>query len=300
MEKRCGLRDIGLEINQMGNKKLFYFTALLLISLLIVQCGGRYEPEMVPVRINESDPMSKERVVIENDKEDPKDEIDKSRVEETEIDDSADIFQQGIASWYGGKFQGRRTANGEVYDKYKLTAAHKTLPFNSIVEVTNISNEKTVIVRINDRGPFVKGRIIDLSKKAANMIGMEDTGTAPVLLKVLNKVALNNTHKEVLFSRSKQSNKIQSEKLKPEQLKLESSLIAPKHWFYIQAGAFQDRINAERVLDKIKRVTDTKFLIRKNNGFYKVLSVKLSPRSLAEKVSSDLKEYYIDTFVKSY
>lgn len=267
---------------------------------MFVQCGGRYEPDLIPVKINESDPISKERVVIENEREDLKDETDKTRVEETEVDDSTDIFQQGIASWYGGKFQGRRTANGEVYDKYKLTAAHKTLPFNSIVEVTNINNEKTVIVRINDRGPFVKGRIIDLSKKAANMIEMEKTGTAPVLLKVLNKVALNRAHKEVLFSKSKRSNQKQSELLKPEQLKVETSLSEPRQWFYIQAGAFQEKINAKRVLDKIKRVTDVTFFIKKNNGFYKVLSEKLSPRSFAEKVSSDLMEYYIDTFVKSY
>ena len=72
-------------------------------------------------------------------------------------------FEEGYASWYGGKFQGRLTANGEIFDTYKLTAAHKTLPFDTIVKVTNLSNNLSVLVRINDRGPFITGRIIDLS-----------------------------------------------------------------------------------------------------------------------------------------
>lgn len=92
----------------------------------------------------------------------------------------------GHASWYGGKFIGRQTANGEIFDTNKLTAAHKTLPFNTVVEVKNNSNGKTVQVRINDRGPFIKGRIIDLSKKAASEIDMLKSGTADVTLKIIN------------------------------------------------------------------------------------------------------------------
>ncbi|OQY36391.1 MAG: hypothetical protein B6229_10185 [Spirochaetaceae bacterium 4572_7] len=93
---------------------------------------------------------------------------------------------KGNASWYGGKFIGRQTANGEKFDTEKLTAAHKTLPFNTVVDVTNISNGKTVRVRINDRGPFVEGRIIDLSKKAATDIDMINSGTASVKLKIIS------------------------------------------------------------------------------------------------------------------
>lgn len=90
----------------------------------------------------------------------------------------------GIASWYGGKFVGRQTANGEIFDTTKLTAAHKTLPFNTIVEVKNLDNNKTIEVRINDRGPFIDGRVIDLSKKAAEKIDMLNSGTAKVSLKI--------------------------------------------------------------------------------------------------------------------
>lgn len=95
----------------------------------------------------------------------------------------------GYASWYGGKFQGRQTANGEIFDTYKLTAAHKTLPFNTVVEVTNLTTMKSVQVRINDRGPFIEGRIIDLSKAAADKIDMIGSGTAPVELKIVSMPA---------------------------------------------------------------------------------------------------------------
>jgi len=93
--------------------------------------------------------------------------------------------QRGIASWYGPDFHGRYTSNGEIYNMYAYTAAHKTLPMNTIVKVTNLNNGKSVIVRINDRGPFVKGRIIDLSYAAGKKIGLDITGTAPVVLKVI-------------------------------------------------------------------------------------------------------------------
>ncbi|MDC7127412.1 MAG: septal ring lytic transglycosylase RlpA family protein [Spirochaetales bacterium] len=95
-------------------------------------------------------------------------------------------FESGQASWYGGKFQGRKTANGEIFDTNKLTAAHKTLPFNTIVKVTNLKNNKVVQVRINDRGPFVEGRIIDLSRAAAEKIGMSRSGIANVKLEIVS------------------------------------------------------------------------------------------------------------------
>ncbi len=93
--------------------------------------------------------------------------------------------ETGYASWYGGKFQGRQTASGEIFDTNKLTAAHKTLPFGTVVEVTNLDTGKSVQVRINDRGPFVEGRIIDLSRTAATKIGMMATGIAPVKVEIV-------------------------------------------------------------------------------------------------------------------
>jgi len=95
-----------------------------------------------------------------------------------------DTFR-GNASWYGPNFNGKLTSNGETYDMYAMTAAHKTLPMNTIVKVTNLRNGLSAVVRINDRGPFVSTRIIDLSNKAAHKIEMVGAGTAPVKLEVL-------------------------------------------------------------------------------------------------------------------
>nr|WP_260173456.1 septal ring lytic transglycosylase RlpA family protein [Campylobacter sp. 19-13652] len=91
----------------------------------------------------------------------------------------------GTASWYGPDFHGKKTSNGEVYNMHGFTAAHKTLPMNTMLRVTNLKNNRQVVVRVNDRGPFVSNRIIDLSKGAASKIGMIGAGTAPVLLEVI-------------------------------------------------------------------------------------------------------------------
>jgi rare lipoprotein A len=93
--------------------------------------------------------------------------------------------QTGLASWYGRKFHGRKTANGEIYNMYAMTAAHKTLPLGTFVRVHNLGNGKSVDVRVNDRGPFVRGRIIDLSYTAAKRIGVVGPGTARVRVKAL-------------------------------------------------------------------------------------------------------------------
>jgi rare lipoprotein A len=93
------------------------------------------------------------------------------------------ITQTGKASYYADKFNGRRTANGEIFRQRKKTAASKTIPFGTMVRVKNLSNGKTVKVRINDRGPFVEGRIIDLSKKAAKKIDMIRAGVQPVQIR---------------------------------------------------------------------------------------------------------------------
>jgi rare lipoprotein A len=96
------------------------------------------------------------------------------------------VYQVGVASYYGKDFHGRKTANGETYDMYAMTCAHKELPFNTMLLVTNLDNGRQIKVRVNDRGPFVKNRIIDLSKGAAKKIGLIQTGTARVRLEVID------------------------------------------------------------------------------------------------------------------
>src|SRR2546426_10417523 len=100
-----------------------------------------------------------------------------------------DGVQVGVASWYGPGFHGNRTANGEIYNQYELTAAHPTLPLGTRVMVTNRNTRQSVEVRINDRGPFVGGRVIDLSYAAARSIGISQPGTAPVRIEVLSAAA---------------------------------------------------------------------------------------------------------------
>jgi len=94
--------------------------------------------------------------------------------------------QQGIASYYGGKFHGRKTASGEIFNQWVRSAAHKSLPLGTKVRVTKLSNGRSIVVRINDRGPFVKGRIIDLSRKAAQDLGIIKSGVAKVKVEVLS------------------------------------------------------------------------------------------------------------------
>ena len=100
-------------------------------------------------------------------------------------DGSGSVYETGVASWYGGNFNGRKTANGETYDMWAMTAAHKSLPFGTVVKVTNTKNGDSTVVRINDRGPFVGGRVIDLSRAAANDINLD--GLANVKLTILGK-----------------------------------------------------------------------------------------------------------------
>ncbi len=187
------------------------------------------------------------------------------------------FYQLGIASWYGDKFNGRRTSNGEIYDMYKLTAAHKELPFNTLVEVENLKNRKKVIVRINDRGPFVKDRIIDLSYKAAISIDMDEVGTTPVLLRIVDLIKGENGRK-VLIKKIDFTHKSE---------------------FFIQAGAFSIRENAIELLDGINKINSGKsFSILNENGYFKVISEKIGSRYLAENLKRVLEEQGFDTFIK--
>jgi rare lipoprotein A len=92
---------------------------------------------------------------------------------------------EGIASYYADEFHGRKTSNGEVYDMHALTAAHKTLPFNTTVKVVNLENRRSVVVRVNDRGPFKDDRVIDVSLEAAKQLGLIANGTGPVKIEII-------------------------------------------------------------------------------------------------------------------
>ncbi len=151
---------------------------------------------------------------------------------------SASIIQgeRGIASWYGYPYHGRRTSSGEVYNMHDMTAAHRTLPFGTRVRVHNLDNGRSAIVRINDRGPFVEGRIIDLSNAAAKAIGM--SGLAPVSLEILSL----GTNATALPARTAPSPGQTTPPAAPQPL---------VDAFAVQVGAFTDRRNAEALRDAI-------------------------------------------------
>ena len=148
---------------------------------------------------------------------------------------SAQGFKEsGIASWYGGKFHGRRTSNGEVYDMNAMTAAHKTLPMNTHLLVTNLENGREVTVRVNDRGPFVRGRIIDLSRRAADELDISKQGLGRVEITALGEAV---TYQEDGKTRTR---------------------FAPTPdfeygEFFVQVGSFTNRENAERLRDQLNQ-----------------------------------------------
>jgi rare lipoprotein A len=115
--------------------------------------------------------------------------------------DVSSFAQNGRASWYGPRFDGRKTASGERYDMNAMTAAHRTLPMSAYVRVTNVKNGKSVVVKINDRGPFYRGRIIDLSKAAAFALGMQHAGTGAVKLQGLSSTEALAAQTQSLASR---------------------------------------------------------------------------------------------------
>lgn len=142
---------------------------------------------------------------------------------------SRGFVQQGIASWYGSKFHGNKTANGERYDMYAMSAAHRRLPLPSYVQVRNLENGRTTIVRVNDRGPFHENRIIDLSYAAASKLGMLGKGTALVEIR-----AIDPRHPQEVKQPSRKP---------PEH--------APR--IYIQVGAFGDQGNAQRLASRLSK-----------------------------------------------
>lgn len=161
--------------------------------------------------------------------------------------------ERGEASWYGPGFQGRRTASGERYDMHRLTAAHPTLPFGSIVEVTNLDNGQRVRVRINDRGPFARGRVIDLSYLAAKRIDMVRAGTATVELRLVHRAG----GEPVVARYAVQVGAFREKRRAREVLRRltdtwpDARIEGDGTWNRVLVGDFPERDGAERLLQEI-------------------------------------------------
>ncbi len=168
--------------------------------------------------------------------------------------------ERGIASWYGTKFHGRRTSTQEVYDMYAMTAAHKRLPLPTYARVTNLANGRSVVVRINDRGPFHHHRIIDLSYAAAAKLGLLAKGTGLVEVEAIEPGR---------FDKSEPAPR---------------SVIAGSPELYLQVGAFSDRSNAERMKARMDAVDGTPALISEAvKGSGTIYRVRLGPLASVEK-----------------
>lgn len=193
---------------------------------------------------------------------------------------------EGTASWYGPGFHGKLTSNGETYDQNSFTAAHKTLPMNTMLKVRNIENNKEIIVRVNDRGPFVAGRIIDLSNAAAHAIDMVAKGTAHVKLEVIafgkvDESTLAKTNEKII----KNNKTIKSQELKEanekevfsfgEEVSTKQEKPLQKTYtggaFMVQIGSFKNESGAMRFSKRYKRYKDYVSVIKTgNDGLHRV------------------------------
>lgn len=178
-------------------------------------------------------------------------------------------IEVGVASWYGPNFHGKMTANGEIYDMNSMTAAHRTLPFDTFVRVHNLSNDKSVVVRVNDRGPFKDNRIIDLSKKAASEIEMLGPGTAEVRLYLV---------------------KGNAEQFKDKDLTVST--------FTVQLGSYEIEENALDASDEIKGSRIEKFILNDGQEVYRVFYGIFTDKDEAEKEQRRLEQKGYNCYVK--
>jgi rare lipoprotein A len=196
----------------------------------------------------------------------------------TPLADARGFRQEGIASWYGEQFHGRRTSNGEIYDMNGISAAHKTLPLGTYVRVVNLANHRSLDVRINDRGPFVRGRIIDLSYGAAVKLGVAEPGTAPVEIVALGTPAPGSTGAQPAYVPADYYNGN----------------------FTFQVGAFLDRENARRLIARLNGRYENAHIVTYDDGqrvFYRVRVGRCTTLDAADRYERSLaNEGFSDVF----
>ncbi len=201
--------------------KFILYSALVLLGMTLTACGGpTYHVKVM------DQPSSTQTKVKPTQR---AYEVNGKRYQP--IPSAHGFVEEGIASWYGKKFHGRKTSNGETYDMYAMTAAHKTLPMNVHLKVTNLDNGRSTTVRVNDRGPFVRSRVIDLSYSAANELGVVGPGTANVRIEALGYQKTSAVGGSVQYRQP------------------DSYDVGP---FVVQVGAFTIKDNAYRLSEKLK------------------------------------------------
>ncbi|WP_300529840.1 septal ring lytic transglycosylase RlpA family protein [Maricaulis sp.] len=198
----------------------------------------------------------------------------------------------GIGSWYGPNFHGRPTANGEIFDQNQMTAAHTTLPIPSIVEVTNLENGRQVIVRLNDRGPFVDDRIIDLSRAAAEALDYRSRGLARVRVRYLGPAHPNAEPPAHSFHVAQVGTRRTAEP-EPEPVVQEPAVPAHSQTVTLQVGAFADQQNAQALASRISSAGDAWVQRGQANGnaVYRVFFGRWPDRNAAHAARDNLTGY---------
>lgn len=194
------------------------------------------------------------------------------------MEKAGNFSETGIASWYGPDFHGKKTASGETYNKYAYTAAHKTLPFGTRVKVTNLDNNATTNVIINDRGPFKSGRIIDLSYSAAKDIDMIGTGTARVRINAVGST--NSSTKSATTTSAKSS----------------TTAATGTGNYYVQVGSYSVSNNATMASQKLKSMGYANS-IKQQNGKYTVRVGPYGTRARATTARDNLRKTYSGAFI---
>lgn len=277
----------------MGYRARIYLLGMLIVTVTLQGCGGS-----TSVKAPEQDRApDRPRDVSNIPDAVPKDEP-RSRYGNPEsyevfgkqyhvMQDGSGYIERGIASWYGTKFHGRRTSSGESYDMYAMTAAHKSLPLPTYVEVINLENRDSVVVKVNDRGPFHDNRIIDMSYAAASKLGMLDKGTALVEVRAIDPDKYQKNNVRHVSERPSQNMRTKTVK---------STGAVEK--FFIQIGAFNELSNAERLRARLDDIEDKYAKIYQsvvdNRTLYRVRIGPLSDVATADRIVSKLTDYGID------
>ncbi len=180
---------------------------------------------------------------------------------------AAGYVERGIASWYGEDFHGKPTSSGEIYNMYDLTAAHKLMPLGTVAKITNLDNDRSVVVKINDRGPFIDGRIIDLSYSAATEIGMMEKGLSRVEIKVLKWGKSLSDFTVQVGSFAVEENALRL-KEKLNQKYRDAHIITyetnDKKYYRVRVGSTKDIGKAERLAEKLSEEGFSFFITRKD------------------------------------
>jgi len=211
---------------------------------------------------------------------------------------SQSIIQSGIASYYADRYEGKQTASGEKYRHSKLTAAHKSLPFDTKVKVTNLKNRKTIVVRINDRGPFVVGRIIDLSRSAAQVLDFINDGLAEVSIEVVDAIQAQKSSKDHGKPFLKDTDVAEK-----EFYNFNVSKTSPKG-FGVQIGTFNELINLVRLAENLKNSYQKKVTVQVSivnlEKVYRIIIGNENSRKKAEKLMARLQRRYPDSFIVEF